>query len=78
MHLALSSICSFCAGSDMPLSALDFVQAARRSEIIGLQQLLQMSKLVGARPTSISARAAIPGATALMNVRNRFSLPQKR
>lgn len=48
MHLALSSICSFCAGSDMPLSALDFVQAARRSEITGLQQLLQMSKLVGA------------------------------
>ncbi|WP_312453492.1 nitrate- and nitrite sensing domain-containing protein [Pseudescherichia sp.] len=32
----------------MPLSALDFVLAARRSEIIGLQQLLQMSKLVGA------------------------------
>lgn len=32
----------------MPLSALDFVQAARRSEITGLQQLLQMSKLVGA------------------------------
>jgi len=32
----------------MPLSALDFVLAARQSEIIGLQQLLQMSKLVGA------------------------------
>ncbi len=32
----------------MPLSALDFVLAARRSEITGLQQLLQMSKLVGA------------------------------
>lgn len=32
----------------MPLSALDFVLASRRSEITGLQQLLQMSKLVGA------------------------------
>ncbi len=32
----------------MPLSALDFVLAARQSEIRGLQQLLQMSKLVGA------------------------------
>ena len=41
-------VCFFSAGTDMPLSALDFVLAARRSEIIGLQQLLQMSKLVGA------------------------------
>ncbi|MGR4048246.1 nitrate- and nitrite sensing domain-containing protein [Kosakonia cowanii] len=32
----------------MTLSALDFVLASRRSEITGLQQLLQMSKLVGA------------------------------
>ena len=32
----------------MPLSAVDFVLASRRSEIMGLQQLLQMSKLVGA------------------------------
>lgn len=32
----------------MTLSALDFVLASRRSEITGLQQLLQMGKLVGA------------------------------
>lgn len=32
----------------MTLSALDFVLASKRSEITGLQQLLQMGKLVGA------------------------------
>lgn len=48
MHLALFPVCFFSAGIAMPLSALDFVLASRRSEIIGLHQLLQMSKLVGA------------------------------